>query len=497
MSGPATVPGLLAEAARAAPGAPALVGGGATLTFGAWDRQADQVAAGLRAAGVAGHEAVWLDLPGRHPLLPGAYLGVLRAGNVAVLGGGLAAGQLELAAGRANPRVAAVVTGGGPAPPGLPALDVAELLGRAGPAPAAPDPGPAADADICFTSGTTGGPRGVVSSHGLLHALATVGTPPPGSGPAGGLWHPFGLDTSQGRILALMAIASRRTTVAARGGGRGAPGELEAHRPAHVYVSPYGLRSLGRAATRAFASVRAVTMVTDAATGADLDLARRLFPNAEVGTEYGTTEAGVACTKLVYGQGPAGSVGRPAAGTELRVGDGPAGQPGQGPVLLRAPGVPPARYWDDPAASAATFLPGGWVRTGDLGRLDAGGYLHLLGRADDVVISGGRNLSAGALAERIAACPGVRECAVLGRPNPLLGSSLVAALVLDPGASLPAVRRGIRAALAAHELPAAVVALPALPRNRTGKVDRAALARAVAAQEAGPPSRAAPEGRPA
>jgi acyl-coenzyme A synthetase/AMP-(fatty) acid ligase len=243
-----------------------------------------------------------------------------------------------------------------------------------------------------------------------------------------------------------------------------------------VYVSPFALRSLAGGTTPTFPSVRGVTLVTDGGTPGDIELAHRLFPGADIGTEYGTTEAGVACTKLVYGRGPQTSVGLASPGTEVRIGDG---QEAVGPVFLRFRGAPSARYWDDAAASAATFLPDGWVRTGDLGRLDRDGYLHLLGRADDVVIAGGRNVSTGAVAERIAACEGVRECAVLSRPDRLLGSQLVAALVLDADTSLPVVRRRVRQALAAHELPATVVTLPALPRNRTGKVDRVALARAV------------------
>ncbi len=472
---------LLTAAAATAPDTVALISGDTWLTFGDWHRRSRAVAAGLRVAGVPPGSAVWLDLPGRHPLLPVAYVGVLRAGAVAVLGGSLPAAELERAACRTAPVLAAVITDRDLTPP-VPALRLDDLLGTVAPdTEAAVAPGD--DADVCFTSGTTtGGRRGVVNSHALLHALAVVDTPVPTADGSGGVWHPFGFDTSQGRILMLMAIASRRTTVAGRGGGRATVAEFDAYRPATVYTSPYVLRAVGAATTGAFPFVQRVSMVTDAATGPDLDLARRLFPAAAIGTEYGSSEAGVACTKLVYGTGPASSVGRAGSGTELRVDT--AGD-AAGPVLLRFRGTPTPRYWDDPEATAATFLPDGWVRTGDLGYLDADGFLHLAGRSDGVVIVGGRNVSTAAVAERLSACEGVRECAVFGRADPLLGHRLVAVVVLDPGVELADVRRRIRSSLPVHELPSEIVTTPSLPRNAAGKIQRAALARVAAQPAAG------------
>jgi acyl-CoA synthetase (AMP-forming)/AMP-acid ligase II len=115
---------------------------------------------------------------------------------------------------------------------------------------------------------------------------------------------------------------------------------------------------------------------------------------------------------------------------------------------------------------------GGMIGTGDVGRLDEHGLLHLTGRADDMIVSGGENVHPGPVEDLIAARPEVREAAVTGVPDEQYGQRLAAYVVLEPGAEVDAddVRGWVRAELSRFAVPRDVEFLDALPRNATGKV---------------------------
>jgi acyl-coenzyme A synthetase/AMP-(fatty) acid ligase len=177
---------------------------------------------------------------------------------------------------------------------------------------------------------------------------------------------------------------------------------------------------------------------------------------------------------MVYDPHRPDSVGR-AAGGELVVRD-QAGRPvplGEvGEVWLRSPY--PRRYLDDDAASASTFQDG-WVRMGDLGRLDGEGYLYLVDRDSDVIKSGADKVSTLQVEAALHEHPRVAEAAVVGVPHPVLGVVVAAAVVARPGTdpadlALERLRGFLLDRLARYEMPTHVLLLERLPRNAAGKV---------------------------
>ena len=172
----------------------------------------------------------------------------------------------------------------------------------------------------------------------------------------------------------------------------------------------------------------------------------------------------------------AGTVGFPLPGVELRVADDqdrplPAGEAGG--IQVRGPSVF-AGYWRQPDKTAQEFTADGWFRTGDVGVVDADGYLRIVGRAKDLLISGGYNIYPAEVEGFINELPGVAESAVVGVPHPDLGEAGVAVVVPRPGQMLDpaALPELLRPRLAQFKLPRHWVVVPELPRNAMGKVQK-------------------------
>jgi o-succinylbenzoate---CoA ligase len=174
--------------------------------------------------------------------------------------------------------------------------------------------------------------------------------------------------------------------------------------------------------------------------------------------------------------------GHPLDGAEVRIGGDPEGEVlVRGPMLFR-------RYRGDPGRTAAA-LSDGWLATGDLGRLGPGGRLTVLGRADDLVISGGVNVHPDEVEAVLATHPAVAEAAVAGRPDPEWGSRVTAFVVPRDPASPPTLaelRAFTRERLAAAKAPRELVLVPALPRSPSGKLLRRLLPDGEAHIDAGP-----------
>lgn len=170
------------------------------------------------------------------------------------------------------------------------------------------------------------------------------------------------------------------------------------------------------------------------------------------------------------------SVGRPLLFSEVRVvgPDGrsvPIGETGE--IIGRSPGSV-THYHDNPAKSAETFKQG-WVHTGDLGRLNAEGFLFINGRTKDLIVTGGQNVHAGEVEERILHYPGVAECAVIGLPDDMWGESVTAVVVAMDSVSLnaDAVIAMCREHLAGFKTPKQILLqTEPLPRTATGKVQK-------------------------
>ncbi|HET6468116.1 MAG TPA: malonyl-CoA synthase [Geminicoccaceae bacterium] len=192
---------------------------------------------------------------------------------------------------------------------------------------------------------------------------------------------------------------------------------------------------------------------------------------------YGMTETNMNTSNPYDGERVPGTVGMPLPGVEVRVADPETGRPlpqGEvGVIEIRGPNVFQG-YWRMPEKTEAEFRPDGFFISGDLGRFDERGYLHIVGRAKDLIISGGFNVYPAEVEAAIDALPGVAECAVIGVPHPDFGEAVAAAVVPAPGARLD--ERQMQAALAGQlakfKLPKRIFVTDALPRNAMGKVQK-------------------------
>lgn len=193
---------------------------------------------------------------------------------------------------------------------------------------------------------------------------------------------------------------------------------------------------------------------------------------------YGMTETNMITSNPYDGDRRAGTVGQPLPGVEVRVtgADGLAVPVGEaGAIEVRGPNVFQG-YWRMPDQTAKEFRDS-WFITGDLGAFDADGYLSILGRAKDLVITGGLNVYPAEVEAAIDDLPGVAASAVIGVPHPDFGEAVVACVVASPGKVLEeaALRLALRDRLAAFKIPKRVLVLTDLPRNAMGKVQKADL----------------------
>ena len=179
---------------------------------------------------------------------------------------------------------------------------------------------------------------------------------------------------------------------------------------------------------------------------------------------YGMTETMMLTGNPYEGERRPGTVGFPFPGVELRLAD-------SGEVQVRGPNVI-AGYLDRPDANAEAFTDDGWFRTGDLGERDREGYLSLVGRAKELIISGGYNVYPREVEEVVGSHPAVREVAVIGRPSEQWGEEVTAVVVAEGDVAEQELRQHAAAHLAAYKVPKRVEFADALPRNALGKVVR-------------------------
>ncbi|MEO5338327.1 MAG: AMP-binding protein [Magnetospirillum sp. WYHS-4] len=206
----------------------------------------------------------------------------------------------------------------------------------------------------------------------------------------------------------------------------------------------------------------------------DGDLARR---GREAGwplaVTYGMSETASQLATLpeVGADWQPGLAGKPLDGFEVAIGS-------DGRIRVRGPAVM-VGYANPEGREGVGLEDGGWFPTGDLGRLDAEGNLRVLGRADEALTTGGETFHPQEVERRLAACPGVREAAIAGRPDPVWGD-LVTALVVGE-VSEDVVLGWCREHIDGAKRPRLVRLLPALPRTALGKLDRAALRKIASA----------------
>ena len=347
-------------------------------------------------------------------------------------------------------------------------------------------PGAEALAAILYTSGTTGAPKGVALSHGNLAANATAII---------GYLHLTGADSIVSVLPHYYAYGASvlHTHLAV-----GARVVFEDN-----LVFPQAISAaLARERATGFAGVPStfallldrgqlheydlsgLRWVSQAGGAMAPALTRRLqaaLPHADLVVMYGQTEASARLTWLPPARLDAklGSVGIAIDGVQLQVRreDGAQAAAGEhGEVWARGPNVM-CGYWNAPEATAATLVDG-WLRTGDLGHLDDEGYLWLAGRRSDMIKTGAHRVHPQDVEEAIAELAGVREVAVAGIDDALLGQAVAAFIVAEPAAGLTElkVKAHCRERLATYKIPKRVDFLAELPKTASGKIRRAQLA---------------------
>lgn len=351
------------------------------------------------------------------------------------------------------------------------------------PRDAPPPAGPGGPLAILYTSGTTGRPKGAMLSRRAFLAAAQASAANLGW-QADDRWllcmplaHVGGLS-----ILTRCLIA-RRTAVLLRGAFEPAAvaAAVQRDRVTLLSVVPTMLRRLLELTPQWTppAHLRAV-LLGGAAASAEL-LQAAAARGVPVLTTYGLTEACSQVTTQRYGTPPAAEQGsgEPIAGLTLRISREDGQLQLRGPTLFDG-------YWP-PGPQALPLTPDGFFATGDLGHLDAQGRLHVLSRRTDLIVTGGENVYPVEVEQALERCPGVAAACVVGVPDAEWGQLVVAAVVArDRPPSLDELRRELRDRLAAYKHPRRLVLLPALPLNPTGKLDRAAVARAVLAALSAP-----------
>jgi acyl-CoA synthetase (AMP-forming)/AMP-acid ligase II len=364
-----------------------------------------------------------------------------------------------------------------PAPEGWAAL--ADL--RREPRRVSPEAVPADDVHrLMYTSGTTGHPKGVMLTHAnlawknLAHVIEFGFTGADLGLACGPLYHVGALD-----LTTTSLIAAGATTIIHRAFDAGAVvDELERSRVTTVWLAPAmvnAIMALPEIAGRDLSSVRVVINGGEKMPIPLIERLQRTFPEAWFADAYGLTETVSGDTFLDRDSvvSKVGSVGRPCLYLELDIWDEegrsvPAGERGE--IVLRGPKVFKG-YWQNPDATAAAFA-GGWFHTGDIGVRDDDGYLYIVDRLKDMIVSGGENIAGSEVERVLYEHEAVLEAAVVGRPDDRWGEVPVAFVVLRPGATATAAAlvEHCRARLARFKVPRDIAFLDALPRNPSGKV---------------------------
>jgi acyl-CoA synthetase (AMP-forming)/AMP-acid ligase II len=333
---------------------------------------------------------------------------------------------------------------------------------------------------LMYTSGTTGRPKGVMITHANLAwknqaHLIEFGFNVDDLGLAcGPLYHVGALDLTTTTLIAAGATTILHRTFDAAA----VVDEIEQSRVTTVWLAPAmvnAIMALPDIETRDLSSVRVIINGGEKMPIPLIERIQRTFPSAWFADAYGLTETVSGDTILDRNSliSKLGSVGRPCVYLELEVWD-EQGQPvaagERGEIVLRGPKVFKG-YWRDSEATDRAFA-GGWFHTGDIGIVDEDGYLFIVDRLKDMIVSGGENIAGSEVERVLYEHAAVLEAAVVGRRDERWGEVPVAFVVLRAGQSATAEELIAHCAsqLAKYKVPKDVTFLEALPRNPSGKV---------------------------
>ena len=337
-------------------------------------------------------------------------------------------------------------------------------------------------AALLYTSGTTGRSKGAMLSHGNLLSNAQVLVAAWRFGPGDVLLHALPIFHTHGLFVACnVALLSGATMIWLPGFQVGEVIRLLPRATAMMGVPTYYTRLLDDPGlTRAAVGHMRLFISGSAPLLAETHASFEARTGHAILERYGMTETSMNTTNPYDGARRAGTVGMALPGVEVAITDPmtgaslPRGEAGM--IELRGPNVFQG-YWNLPDKTAQDLRPDGFFITGDLGRFDDQGYLQIVGRLKDMVISGGLNIYPKELELLLDEAPGVQESAVIGVPHPDFGEAVVAVLVPrgDQVPDVSAIAASLTGRVARFKLPKAMVVKADLPRNAMGKVRKELL----------------------
>ncbi|MCX5188119.1 class I adenylate-forming enzyme family protein [Streptomyces sp. NBC_00268] len=348
----------------------------------------------------------------------------------------------------------------------------------------APRLGSSALALLIYTSGTTGVPKGVMLDHANIDAMVEMGRQALELGPSDRCLLILPLFHVNGIVVSILTplLAGASVVIAGR---RFDPRRffdlVEQERPTFFSAVPTIYSMLAALPDDVRPDTSSVRFAVCGAAPASAELLTRFearygFPLVE---GYGLSEGTCGSTiNPVAGPRRAGTVGLPFPGQEIRIldADGTEAAPGtDGEVVLRGPNI--MRGYLGRPDDTARVIVDGWLHTGDVGHLDAEGYLTLVGRSKDMIIRGGENIYPKEIEDVLASDPSVLEAAVIGVPDEKWGEVVVAYVQPRPGSTVdPAALEALCArSLTGFKRPASYVVVEAIPKNAVGKIDKGSL----------------------
>lgn len=481
------LPDLPDRRASAAPEAPCLADDHATLSNAEFFDAVRRAASTLRSHGVGTGDVVAVMLPNTADLVVTLFAAWRLGAAATPLNPSLSRDEAGY---QVTDAAAKVLVAAEPVDLGVTAAVVTatELTGE----PAAHDPTPKSDpaalALLIYTSGTTGRPKGVMLDHANLDAMCQMVidafelTAADHSLLVLPLFHVNGIVVSTLSPL----IAGGRTTIAGRFDPNSFFDRVERSRATFFSAVPTIYTMLTNLPAEQTPDTSTVRFAVCGAAPASAELLEKFETRygVPIVEGYGLSEGSCASTgNPLHGMRKPGTVGLPLPGQTIRItdADGNAVPQGElGEVLIAGPNIMRG-YLNRPEETAKT-LADGWLRTGDIGRLDEDGYLVLVDRAKDMIIRGGENIYPKEIETVAYRLPGVAEAAVVGRPDPLYGEQPVMFLAAAPGSVLDVdqAHRHLAASLSKYKRPVEITILDELPKNALGKIDKPSLRKRTA-----------------
>jgi long-chain acyl-CoA synthetase len=337
---------------------------------------------------------------------------------------------------------------------------------------------------LIYTSGTTGTPKGVMLGHSNIDAMAAMGRDGLGLGPDDRCLLILPLFHVNGIVVSILTplLAGASVVIADRFDPRTFFHTVETYRPTYFSAVPTIFNMLSALPDTVHPDTSSVRFAVCGAAPASAQLLDRFeiryrFPLIE---GYGLSEGTCGSTmNPIDGVRKAGTVGIPFPGQELQIA-GADGKPvpvgDNGEVLIRGANVMRG-YLGRPEDTERAVVDG-WLHTGDIGHLDADGYLTLVGRSKDLIIRGGENIYPKEIEDVLASDPTVLEAAVIGLPDDKWGEVVIAFVEARPRAivDLDALETLCRDTLSKYKRPTTIHLLDAMPKNAVGKLDKKSLA---------------------